>query len=169
MAAGDQYFDSRGVMERFHISERTLHRWMNAPAMEFPKPFRLNRRLYFKVAELERWENAQGAASDESSPSALGMPIVSDVIQSYDDFVAAMRARREALKLPAIEADALGGLQEGYTNKLENWARSYGRGIGPEVFPLWLGGMRVGIVLVDLPRRPYVRRKGRRIAAGVAA
>ncbi len=29
-----------------------------------------------------------------------------------------------------------------------------GRGMGPETFPLWLGGVRVGIVLVDLPRRP---------------
>ena len=158
---GEQYLDSRGVQQRLHISEATLHRWMKDSKMGFPQPFRIRRRLYFKLADLEAWERLQGAHDNGSPPEAFGRPIVSDIIQSYEDFVAAMRSRRESLKLPIVEADALGGLQEGYTNKLENWHRSYGRGIGPAVFPGWLGGMRVGIILVDLPRRPHIKRKAR--------
>jgi hypothetical protein len=48
-------------------------------------------------------------------------------------------------------------MQEGYTSKLENFGRPQGRGMGPEVFPLWLGGLRVGVILVDLPRAPRKR------------
>jgi hypothetical protein len=40
--------------------------------------------------------------------------------------------------------------------------------MGPEVFPLWLGGLNVGIVLVDLARRPR-RRKAPALAIDVAA
>ena len=46
--------------------------------------------------------------------------------------------------------------------------RPQGRGMGPEVFPLWLGGLNVGIVLVDLARRPR-RRKAPALAIDVAA
>jgi len=45
-------------------------------------------------------------------------------------------------------------MQEGYTTKLENYQRFYGRGVGPESLPLWLGGLRLAIVLVELPRAP---------------
>lgn len=65
-----------------------------------------------------------------------------------------MVARRKELDVSCLEVDMLAGMQDSYTNKLENWPKPTGRGMGPEIFPLWLGGLRLGIVLVDLPRRP---------------
>lgn len=158
MRSAEPYLDVNDVLARYRISRWTLNTWIDHKG--FPKPFQFTkRRRYFKVAEVEAWDRLQFGETVESGPEALGMPIVSDVIQTYDDFVKAMRKRRNDLDLPAIEADALGGLEEGYTNKLENFGKSYGRGMGVDTFPRWLGGMRVGIVLVALPRRPYAKRK----------
>lgn len=157
MRTADPYLDVNDVLARYRISRWTLQRWIDVKG--FPKPFRFSRIRYFKVPEIEAWDRLQLGEIIETVPEALGMPIVSDVIQTYEDFVKAMRSRRDALNLPAIEADALGGLQEGYTNKLENYGKSYGRAMGVDTFPRWLGGMRVGIVLVALPRRPHIKRK----------
>ncbi|MHC2298209.1 helix-turn-helix transcriptional regulator [Rhizobium mongolense] len=166
MKAMEPYLGSGEVMERYRISTRTLHRWMKNQALGFPKPFRINRRFYFKVADLDRWEASRGAVSEKQVETVKGLPIVSDVIQDYAGFVKAMVARRRELGLSCMELDLRAGMQESYANKLENWPKAYGRGIGPEIFPLWLGGLKVGIILVDLPRRP---RKRRTLDASVAA
>ena len=159
----DSHLDSVAVAERYKISRRSIANWMKNERMGFPKPFlRINRRFYWKLSDLLEWERARGADHSTKPETALGLPVVSDVIQDYSDFVKAMARRRTDIKLSCLESDAIGGMQEGYTNKLENWRQSYGRGMGPEVFPLWLGSMRVGIVLVDLPRRP---RQSKRMAA----
>lgn len=63
-----------------------------------------------------------------------------------------LRKRRTELNITSIELDARSGMQEGYASKLENYGRPQGRGMGPETFPLWLGGLKCGIILVDLPR-----------------
>lgn len=159
MSRANPYLDLSDVLIRYKVSEWTLSRWRREEEKGFPKPFYINRKPYFRLDELEAWERAQQPEEIEKVPEALGLPIVSDVIKSYDEFVAAMRNRRDALNLPANEADALGGLEEGYTNKLENYGKDYGRGMGVDSFPRWLGGMRVGIILVDLPRRQHVKRK----------
>ncbi len=157
MRAAEPYFNADDILSRYRISKWSLQRWIDQRG--FPKPIRFAKSRYFKVVDVEAWDRLQFGEPVESAPEALGMPIVSDVIQTYDDFVKAMRKRRNDLNLPALEADALGGLEEGYTNKLENYDKSYGRGMGVDAFPRWLGGMRVGIVLVALPRRPHAKRK----------
>ncbi|KRB61594.1 hypothetical protein ASE04_21160 [Rhizobium sp. Root708] len=149
-----KYLDSRDMMERYRIGRTALHNWMKEEG--FPKPVKLRRRNYFKLSDLVAWEEGNGA--DYSPPTANGLPIVSDTIQDYKSFVRAMVLRRQALGLPCTELDMLAGMQEGYTSKLENFGRPQGRGMGPEAFPLWLGGLRVGIILVDLARRPYRKR-----------
>ncbi|MCW0016259.1 AlpA family transcriptional regulator [Rhizobium sp. BT-226] len=157
-AMGGPYLDSQEVCERYRISERTLHRWTRNKALEFPQPFRINRRFYFKLGELDAWDAKQGAPA-EAPETAKGMPIVSEVIRTYDDFVKAMTRRRAELNMTCLELDSRSGMQEGYSNKLEHWQKSvHGRGMGTDTFPLWLGGLRVGIILVDLPRRPRVKR-----------
>lgn len=148
------HFDSIAVMERYRISRRTLCRWLKDEQLGFPKPFRINRRYYFKATDLDRWDEKQGLNTVEPPETALGFPVVSQVIQSYGDFVEAMVRRRHALGMTCIELDARSGMQESYANKLENYGKPSGRGMGAEAFPLWLGGLRVGVVLVDLPRRP---------------
>jgi predicted DNA-binding transcriptional regulator AlpA len=151
-----KYLDSADVMERYRIRRTALHNWMKEEG--FPKPVKIRRRNYFKLADLLAWEERHGASNTPAPEMAKGLPIVSDVIQDYPSFVKAMVSRRNALGLPCLELDHRSGMQQGYANKLENWNKPNGRGMGPEVFPLWLGGLKVGIILVDLPRRPYRKR-----------
>lgn len=154
----DYHMDISEVAERYGKTIRTIERWIADEKLGFPKPIVIKKRRFFRASELQQFDsNAAGRDFDEPE-KALGLPIVSGVIQNYDDFVAAMRARRDDLKLSNMEAEAKSGLQEGYIAKLENPGKGYGRGVGPDMLPLWLGGLRVGIVLVDLPRRP---RKGK--------
>lgn len=155
MSEAEPYIDGSEVRRRYRISMRTFRRWLKDEALGFPQPFRINRRYLFKLADLEQWEatHSRPAEKVKETPS---LKIVSDVIQDYPSFVRAMVARRHDLALRCIELDARSGMQEGYANKLENWGKNHGRGLGPVVFPLWLGGLDVGIVLVDLPRRPSV-------------
>lgn len=150
----DYHMDITEVAERYGKSIRTIERWLADEKLGFPKPLVINKRRLFKASELQQFD-AVAAGRDLSEPDkALGFPIVSGVIQTYDDFVQAMRQRRVDIALSTSEAEAKSGLQEGYIPKLENPGKKYGRGVGPDTLPLWLGGLRVGIVLVDLPRRP---------------
>lgn len=159
MKPAERHLDSAQVMARFGISKPTLYRWKNDPEIEFPKPIRIRRRYYFSEADIAAWEAQRGRLDIPEPETVDGCAVVSGVIQDYGDFVAAMRARRVDLGLSCLEVDLRAGMQESYANKLENWPKRYGRGMGPELFPLWLGGLRVGIVLVDLPRRPRTTRK----------
>lgn len=150
------------VLDRYGISERTLARWCKGET--FPKAIMINGKRYFKKSELDAFDEAQ-AGRDLSQPeTALGLAVVSGVIQSYEEFVSAMKARRLDLKLSSMETEAKSGLQEGYIPKLENPGKKYGRGVGPDTMPLWLGGLRVGIVLVDLPRRPRIKKQDAKAA-----
>lgn len=151
------YISVGDVLARYDISLRTLDRWIKNRG--FPAPRKIVGKRHFLLESVERWDCEQsGDDPVEEVETALGLPVASGVIKTYDDFVKAMTERRKALALSCIESDALSGMQEGYTNKLENWREDYGRGMGPEIFPLWLGGLKCGVILVDLPRRP---RRGR--------
>lgn len=146
------YISAKEVLARYGISRATLDRWIKGRG--FPAPRHIVGKRHFALSEVDQWDFEQsGHAVEVGTEKALGYDVVSGVIQNYDELVDALIARRDALKLSCIELDARSGMQEGYTNKLENWRQSYGRGMGPEVFPLWLGALKVGIVLVDLPRK----------------
>ncbi len=148
------HLSARDVCERYGISRRTLDRWRASESFGFPKPIELNRRLYWRENELMDWDLRQQGIDPKLPPSAAGYPVISGPIGDYSDLVEALRKQRERLKLSVMEVDAITGLQEGYTNKLENWGRPYGRGAGPEILQLWLGGLRTALVLVELPKRP---------------
>jgi len=148
----DPYLTADEVMGRFDIGRSTLYRWIRD--LEFPGPRRIRGKRYFRVVDVNAWDEVQSGKPVDDPETALGFPIVSPVIQTYDDLVSAMRARRESMGMTVIELEAKSGLQDGYTSKLENPGARWGRGVGPDTLPLWLGGLRVGIVLVDLPRRP---------------
>jgi hypothetical protein len=55
---------SRKVLERYLICDRTLDRWTANPTLGFPQPVLINKRRYWRVAELAAWERsrAKGAA-----------------------------------------------------------------------------------------------------------
>jgi predicted DNA-binding transcriptional regulator AlpA len=155
---GDNYLTTVDVCERYDINRDTLNEWRKTRA--FPEPVRLSRsKNHYSFPEIKAWE-ARQAGRDINAEFALGCKIVSTVIQSYEDFVAAMKDRKVSLGLTNEELEARAGMTEGYIAKLESYSKGKknSRGMGPDTFPLWLGGNRVGIILVDLPRRP---KKGR--------
>jgi predicted DNA-binding transcriptional regulator AlpA len=41
------------------ISDMTLWRWLNDPALNFPKPIYIARRRYWKEADVSEWLDAQ--------------------------------------------------------------------------------------------------------------
>ena len=153
MAVNDTHLHLNEVLVRFGISNMTLRRWMANPEIDFPKAIKVANRRYFRLSDIEAWE-LKRSGSDPNENQIEGRQILSGVIRSYTEFVAAMKKRRQEMKLSNAEVEALSGLQEGYVTKLENYGRQYGRGMGADTFPLWLGGLRLGIVLVEIPRRP---------------
>lgn len=55
------YLPGRGVRERYRISEMTHWRWRRDPALNFPRPMIINRRLYWRLEDLEQWERERAA------------------------------------------------------------------------------------------------------------
>lgn len=52
----DRLLPARSVWERYAVSYRTLDNWIASHSMNFPKPVVLNRRRYFRLADLVAWE-----------------------------------------------------------------------------------------------------------------
>lgn len=53
------FLPGRQVLDRYHITQQTLWRWLNDDAMGFPKPLYLGRYRYWRAAELLSWEKEQ--------------------------------------------------------------------------------------------------------------
>ncbi|MBY3162102.1 helix-turn-helix domain-containing protein [Rhizobium laguerreae] len=160
VAKSTKYLLIEDLCDRFSVGRSTIYRWIREDK-NFPDPIVINGRRYFSEHDVMRWEVGKGGPDPDLEGRVQGLKPVSGVITEYDQLVEALRTRRTQIGMSSIELDARSGMQEGYTSKLENFGRPQGRGMGPEVFPLWLGGLKVGIILVDLPRRP---RKGKREA-----
>lgn len=75
------------------------------------------------------------------------------VIREYSDMVDALVERRHEIGMSAVSLDARAGWQEGYTSKIENWQKPYGRGIGPVSLPLWLESLGLAMILVKVDDR----------------
>lgn len=153
VAKSEKYLSVEDVCDRYSIARNTLWRWIKRDP-EFPAPVIISSRRYFSEYDLQKWEAKRGGRDPDLDGKVIGLKPVSGVITDYSQLVDALVKRREKLGISSIELDARSGMQEGYTSKLENYGRPQGRGMGPEVFPLWIGGLRVGVILVDLPRRP---------------
>ncbi len=51
------YFTAKQVRVRFgNVSDVTLHRWLKDPAKEFPRPIYIGERRYWKLADIEAFE-----------------------------------------------------------------------------------------------------------------
>jgi hypothetical protein len=44
------------VAKEFNTTRRTIGRWFVTPAMGFPQPVEINKRLYFRRNEIESWK-----------------------------------------------------------------------------------------------------------------
>ena len=63
------YLPAAAVRMRYGIAKMTIWRWLQNDALAFPKPSRINNRLYWKRADLEAWEasRADGGAHATSA------------------------------------------------------------------------------------------------------
>ncbi len=43
----------------FDVDRRTIGRWIRNPALGFPRPVRINGRLYFRRDEIESWKRSR--------------------------------------------------------------------------------------------------------------
>ncbi|MGY6636930.1 MAG: helix-turn-helix transcriptional regulator [Erythrobacter sp.] len=58
--AQDVFLTGPQVQRRYQKSHVTLWRWINDDKLGFPQPMRVNRLNYWRLADLEAWEAAQG-------------------------------------------------------------------------------------------------------------
>lgn len=45
------------------ICDMTLHRWLNNPALDFPRPIKINNLRYWRIADVEAWLEARRVAA----------------------------------------------------------------------------------------------------------
>jgi predicted DNA-binding transcriptional regulator AlpA len=57
------------VAREFSTTRRTIGRWFVTPAMDFPQPVEIKKRLYFRRSELEAWKLSRASAIT-SKPAA---------------------------------------------------------------------------------------------------
>ena len=53
------FLPTAAVRARYGVTKQSLWRWLHKEALGFPKPIRINNRLFWKTAELEAWENSR--------------------------------------------------------------------------------------------------------------
>jgi predicted DNA-binding transcriptional regulator AlpA len=54
---------ARKVQERYDIADRTLDRWLESKALNFPRPVIINKRRYWRIGELVAWERSRVKAA----------------------------------------------------------------------------------------------------------
>ena len=55
----DKYLTGPQVLERYQISEMTLHRWQKDDKLGFPEPMVIRRRKFFREDEIVAWERSR--------------------------------------------------------------------------------------------------------------
>jgi predicted DNA-binding transcriptional regulator AlpA len=68
---GRRYLPDPMVWRRYNVTSMTLWRWDQDPAMNFPKPIRINGRKYRDEDELEAWERARATQRHVEPQSAV--------------------------------------------------------------------------------------------------
>jgi predicted DNA-binding transcriptional regulator AlpA len=61
MNDADTYLPSVQVAARYGICLRTLYRWAESETLELPKPLWINRRRFWRLADLQAWERRRVA------------------------------------------------------------------------------------------------------------
>lgn len=65
-----QFLSVKEVLEKIGVSRATLYRWIDDPALNFPQPAKLRKRIFWDSQQLEEWMKAQGAAAQQSKGGA---------------------------------------------------------------------------------------------------
>lgn len=63
------YLTAPTVQARYGITKQTIWRWLKRDALGFPRPKRINNRLYWALADLESWEatRTEGGADERAA------------------------------------------------------------------------------------------------------
>ena len=62
-AAPVEFLTGPDVQDRYRKSHVTIWRWVNDPALAFPKPIQINRLNYWRLSDLVAWEARQKVAA----------------------------------------------------------------------------------------------------------
>lgn len=118
------------------------------------------RRYYWRHRERLK----QARVENQDAP-AVSAGAVLGVARTYAELVAILKQRRIELDRSQLENDAIAGLQDGYTGKLEIGAVPHGRTMGRISTELWLRGLGVSLlVILDAPPPPPRQATRRRPA-----
>lgn len=55
-----KFLPAAAVCTRYGVTKMTLWRWLQHVDLGFPKPIQISKRNYWKLAELEGWEESKG-------------------------------------------------------------------------------------------------------------
>ena len=66
----DRRVNSKFLMQRFDIADRTVDRWLENPRLNFPKPIRINARRYWRLSEILEWERTRESTRREEIVAA---------------------------------------------------------------------------------------------------
>jgi hypothetical protein len=85
--------------------------------------------------------------------------------RSTGELIEALREERQAQGLSCDDVDHIAGLPDRYTNKIENWAKTGGRGIGLMSLPLLLRVLGLKLIIATDPDNPPARHGSRKAIA----
>jgi hypothetical protein len=64
------YLPAAAVRARYGVSDMSLWRWLRNEALGFPAPIRINKRRFWKLADLETWEASQARGCRHASAAS---------------------------------------------------------------------------------------------------
>jgi predicted DNA-binding transcriptional regulator AlpA len=62
LEAGERLLPIRQILERYSVSDRTIDRWVADPKVGFPQPMVIQRRRFWRLAEIEQFERDRAPA-----------------------------------------------------------------------------------------------------------
>lgn len=65
-----QFLSVKEVLEKIGVSRATLYRWIDDPALNFPQPAKLRKRIFWDSQQLEQWMQGQAKAAQGSKGGA---------------------------------------------------------------------------------------------------
>ena len=66
----DQRVNTRFLMQRYNVVDRTIDRWVDDPKLDFPKPLKINNRRYWRLSEILEWEANQESSQQHEETAA---------------------------------------------------------------------------------------------------
>jgi predicted DNA-binding transcriptional regulator AlpA len=90
--SGDTFIAATPLCNRFGIVSMTLRRWLEDGRLDFPRPFFIGGRRYWRITEIDAWERARASASIRERKNVISIHRLRQEVVS-----AGSRAEAEAL------------------------------------------------------------------------